>query len=595
MDLVGKKIASSWGKCISLNEATIKLVPSATTSQVLAKYYLIGKVLTSRSLGEREVEAFCGNPWKTHVKVDTPFSGRVATNVFRFGFEKVADRRRVLDNGPWCVKGFSLVLLAWPPGFGTLAPSFTNIRLWIQIHFLPHDYFSRINANILGAQAGKVLFIDLDESRPFSWNKWIQLNESGTRESSKAAKRIDGKKRMPTLLSSPVSMRGNGSGAVGDGSLPGSRKALVSSAGQRLRSRFFKAWVPKMVLKAQEGGSRVLHFSGKSRTNPRMDRGNEPAALPNLEDNSNLGVIFEGDKERSPLTPVPLLDKSVGLVKLGNKDIGPGSFVGRDDWVNKLNTQMLGDAVLGDNSGRVIKAHDTLTAANANLMGGPGPMIIPVGLSPSVRSKMNIFEGDYLVGGNCTSFLGRDSSSQHEEKRALASFFQAQEDYIKELDALGYSGKNKRKSFGIVIGVQPTSDCNERTTPVKKWRLDLETSSLGKRPFVPLCRVKRVVRDYPRGTGPVGGTPEPISHDQDASSEEPMDSDEVAKIGGAKISTDQSHQVENRISVGQYSRLTAWKACARPLDISIPTPYVLLIEDVGSAVDVRKLEEEENE
>ncbi|KAF4346668.1 hypothetical protein F8388_010731 [Cannabis sativa] len=143
---VGGSSGGKQGRCLAINEVSISLTPSVVTTKVLSKLHLFGKI--SRPAG---------------------------SNTFRFIFENGSATKRVLERGRWCIKGDMLVLLSWSSGFGVKEFSFNSIRFWVQIHFLPHDYFSRTNANVLGALAGKVVFIDLDEAKPLTWKNWIRV------------------------------------------------------------------------------------------------------------------------------------------------------------------------------------------------------------------------------------------------------------------------------------------------------------------------------------------------------------------------------------------------------------------------------------
>ncbi|KAF4366807.1 hypothetical protein G4B88_018230 [Cannabis sativa] len=123
----------------------------------------------------------------TRVKVDLPFLVKAYSNIFCFGFEKASDRKWVLDHGPWCIKGDLLVMMSWSSSFGIKELSFNTRRLWIQIHNLPHDLFFRANANLLGAQAGRDVSIELDESKLVSWNNWIRVQVEIETDGSKSS------------------------------------------------------------------------------------------------------------------------------------------------------------------------------------------------------------------------------------------------------------------------------------------------------------------------------------------------------------------------------------------------------------------------
>ncbi|KAF4388332.1 hypothetical protein G4B88_013169 [Cannabis sativa] len=74
----------------------------------------------------------------------------------------------VLQNGPWCYRGYTLVLQAWAPRM--VGPVVIHqLRLWMQIYNLPQEYFSTENGNLLGSLAGKVVRVDLENDKPALW------------------------------------------------------------------------------------------------------------------------------------------------------------------------------------------------------------------------------------------------------------------------------------------------------------------------------------------------------------------------------------------------------------------------------------------
>uniref|UniRef100_A0A803QAL0 CCHC-type domain-containing protein n=1 Tax=Cannabis sativa TaxID=3483 RepID=A0A803QAL0_CANSA len=167
---VGKR-----GRCLSLNEVSISLAPSVVSTKILSKVCLFGRIVSSRTFTPKDVEQTCSNLWKARIRVEPTEFALAGTNTFRFIFDSGVVSKRVLENGPWCIKGDMLVLLSRSSGFGAKELSFSSIRFWVQIHFLPNDYYSKVNANVLGALAGTVVNIELDESRPVTWKPWIRV------------------------------------------------------------------------------------------------------------------------------------------------------------------------------------------------------------------------------------------------------------------------------------------------------------------------------------------------------------------------------------------------------------------------------------
>ncbi|KAF4366838.1 hypothetical protein F8388_013903 [Cannabis sativa] len=109
-----------------------------------------------------------------HVSIVALVDEEKTSNVFKFGFDCAEHRNWALDNGPWCVRGYTLILRDWTPSIeGPI--DFKVMRVWIQIHNLPHEYFSKANGYLLGELAGKVLQVDLEEDKPASWRKFLKV------------------------------------------------------------------------------------------------------------------------------------------------------------------------------------------------------------------------------------------------------------------------------------------------------------------------------------------------------------------------------------------------------------------------------------
>ncbi|KAF4390515.1 hypothetical protein F8388_006012 [Cannabis sativa] len=263
-------------------------------------------------------------------------------------------------------------------------------------------------------------------------------------------------------------------------------------------------------------------------------------AKPRKNKSELVGEVVRSKEKTAPPSSLPLKSNGVGSVGAvspldSRMALPPRAEDGQRSKLCKRG-QALGGVSRPDNL-PVLEENLNLVVGEDDCVGAvfKGDVDKSINVLPLVleRPTNGILDGDFgskLGSANVKPAQGSEVVGQLEEKRALFNFFKAQEDYTHELEALEHSGKLKRKIIAIDIGVQPSSECNERTTPVKKRRLDLDTCSLGKKPFVPSRRFKSVVRDFPKGTGACGGPIEASAvHGSDESSEEPLDSEEVAK------------------------------------------------------------------
>uniref|UniRef100_A0A803PNN1 CCHC-type domain-containing protein n=1 Tax=Cannabis sativa TaxID=3483 RepID=A0A803PNN1_CANSA len=162
------------GKCFSCLETSVNLVPSDNSLKALSSCCLLGKVIAPMVVEETNVTDFVAKTWKIPVSVAAVVDDIECSNVFKFGFQNAEHRNWAIENGPWCVRGYSLVLQAWTPTFeGPI--EFISLRTWIQIHNLPHEYYSMANGNLLGGLAGRVVKVEMNEENPATWGKFFKV------------------------------------------------------------------------------------------------------------------------------------------------------------------------------------------------------------------------------------------------------------------------------------------------------------------------------------------------------------------------------------------------------------------------------------
>ncbi|KAF4354418.1 hypothetical protein F8388_027352 [Cannabis sativa] len=341
--------------------------------------------------------------------------------------------------------------------------------------------------------------------------------------------------------------------------------------GQRKNVRD-KAWVPKPMLMDQCTLGVGNHVLGNPSSFPAVSIAQSTVAIPVIDNISNMrateenascmGVLSKEVVGKSKVDPIVLV--------LGrNEKLGPWVF--SDNKVNFQCDEIGGSGLIyfSNNGVNCLNKSPPLHLENGLYVDGP-PSGIHVGRDVGLLDRPNR-SGPSVVGATRFNSSHLVRSAHQNEREALASFLKTQDIFIREIQELDGTGKNKRKSFGVDIGISPNSECNERTTPVKKRRLDVEPSPMGVTPLVSMRRVKRVVRDYPRGTGPLGRVENNLcEHASNESTEEPLQSDEIVSRGGAKIGGSPSFKGVEPVSVGQSVRLTAWKMKARLMDLSIP-------------------------
>ncbi|KAF4375441.1 hypothetical protein F8388_024100 [Cannabis sativa] len=162
------------GKRFTCLETTVSLAPCASSLKALSTLCLYGKLVAPMFVDEGVLADFVVKHWKKKVTVMALAENAKTSNCYEFGFDAAEDRDWVLQNGPWCFRGYNLVLKAWAPR--TTEPVvFHHLRIWMQIHNLLQEYFSTENGNLLGKLAGKVVKVDLEDEKPALWGYFLRV------------------------------------------------------------------------------------------------------------------------------------------------------------------------------------------------------------------------------------------------------------------------------------------------------------------------------------------------------------------------------------------------------------------------------------
>ncbi|KAF4386426.1 hypothetical protein G4B88_020246 [Cannabis sativa] len=539
MEIVKVAGAPLKGKCVSCAEASISLSPSASSMKKLSSLCLLGKVVAPMVVNAVDIAETVTKKWLKKVSVSSLPDTEPKCNRFKLGFESAEDREWALENSPWSFKGYTFVLRAWAPDVhGSV--TIDNMRMWVQVHNLPHEYFSIANGTLLGNMIGKVVRVELDEENPMSWKLFIRplVGSSTGRPSGKFQ------------LGGPIAVADVDDGVVRSSSTVarGSKrtKAVVSRAMHEKDHGRQKVWMPKKV--SGEGARRFA-------VNGNEVEGN----LNNREKISDLiPKVGNLQLEREKENQVVSLGLGSGNLEVG---VGPnlglglvssgglGGLLGSVGGAGTKEWEGSGGDVgfVGSGSGLVMGFSNNLKGGGPNVlkarlenMVGPGCVSSlcnePVGLkggmfvsggpgcdnlidknwangSKSLVRPKEVFdpkgnEKGEAFGGPCgidCDMVGKnmvhvndasEAEPQGEEEKALSHFFRAQEELLYDLKHFGNLDLYEIKKIGGDIGVKPTSETNERTTPFKKRKFE-GSASLCTRPNKIVRRHPDVVRDFP--------------------------------------------------------------------------------------------------
>ncbi|KAG5546512.1 hypothetical protein RHGRI_018629 [Rhododendron griersonianum] len=118
---------------------------------------LLGRIVSDKPLNKIAISNILRKAWNTKAEFSiTPWSNN--TTLFRFNDEE--DRRSILRDAPWSVMGNLLVLKPLPEGVVASEMDFNSSPFWVQIHGLPVEKMTRVNAEIIGKRFARLLGIE---------------------------------------------------------------------------------------------------------------------------------------------------------------------------------------------------------------------------------------------------------------------------------------------------------------------------------------------------------------------------------------------------------------------------------------------------
>ncbi|KAF4390874.1 hypothetical protein F8388_005687 [Cannabis sativa] len=520
------------GKCFSCLETSVNLTPSDSSLKALASCCLFGKVVAPMVVEELNVTDFVAKSWKIPVSVVALVDEGKTSNVFKFGFECSDHRNWALDNGPWCIRGYTLILQAWTPSSNGPI-DFKFLRVWLQIHNLPHEYFSKANGSLLGGLAGKVVQVELEEDRPASWNKflkvqvdvevdkplflgcffdlasgvkkWVQMKYEkigifcyfcGRLGHQRRGLSSAGRNHGGPVLSLPETSGDRAFGLQRSPPISSRRSRGVMTGTARASANLGKTqhavWHPKHRPLGVEKKASISGYGGVS---DQVGKGKNSEALPILP-SSNLNL-----KSTAVVTPNASFGNLLTVNNNGPCAIGPHDEVGELDVINGS----LGNGPAFNNLSNGLP----LLESNG-LLGGPkvdncskGGLVGPCALGSSsipIRPAPLSKDKGKQVGNNSYFPIVPHGAQEHlNEEQALTQFFNAQEGLLHDLKHFGKLDLYEIRNIGGDIGVPASSEVNERTTPFKKRKFEA-SASLCSRPHKVPRKYPDGVRDFPWDT-----------------------------------------------------------------------------------------------
>ncbi|GAV93070.1 DUF4283 domain-containing protein/zf-CCHC_4 domain-containing protein, partial [Cephalotus follicularis] len=122
--------------------------------------YLVGKRLPGRSVKDILAKK-CGKVGRFSIHI-------VENGVFIVKFEQGQARDWVLDNGPWDVWGYHLVLLKWSLGMPLNLGGCKTLPVWVKLMGVPLQYWTKVGLSYIASVLGRPLYMDTSTTNRYA-------------------------------------------------------------------------------------------------------------------------------------------------------------------------------------------------------------------------------------------------------------------------------------------------------------------------------------------------------------------------------------------------------------------------------------------
>jgi hypothetical protein len=150
-------------EALDIDQPQLATVPDTPQPQRGA-FSMIGQLISTKPLNPQTVCDTLQHAWKFALPLSFAVVGH---HKYLFGVPLQAHVTKILDLGPWNVRGSLLLLQPWTPELAITEIQLHLCPFWVQVHGLPCQNMAAVNSVIIGQRIGKILEVDdLDSTGP---------------------------------------------------------------------------------------------------------------------------------------------------------------------------------------------------------------------------------------------------------------------------------------------------------------------------------------------------------------------------------------------------------------------------------------------
>lgn len=136
----------------------LALVPEIDFASHLSEHVLISKVISSKPLNKNALHTTIKAAWSFVIGLAIE---DLQVNTFHvITFPTQQEKLRVLEQRPWNIRGFHMLVRDWPPGSSLHEINLKMSIFWVQIHGLPLEYMTNQNAEKIARKLGNFIQVE---------------------------------------------------------------------------------------------------------------------------------------------------------------------------------------------------------------------------------------------------------------------------------------------------------------------------------------------------------------------------------------------------------------------------------------------------
>lgn len=138
----------------------------------LYEHIRIGRIMLAKPLNKDVMHATIKVVWSFFIGLTIE---ELKVNTFLFTFPMQQEKNRVLEQQPWNIKGFHILVCDWPPSLSLREIDMKMSIFWVQIQGLPLKYITNKNTERIARKVGNFIQVEKVTSLGMVFRRYMRI------------------------------------------------------------------------------------------------------------------------------------------------------------------------------------------------------------------------------------------------------------------------------------------------------------------------------------------------------------------------------------------------------------------------------------